>query len=200
MTVARKLDKLGMRSSDTAQIFFDDVRVPQRYLIGEEGMGFPIRWCSSRRSGCGPRRNSEVDGAALIDETIDYTRSRKAFGQPSSTIRWSISGWPSSQTEVEAAARAGLPRLRELYLAGDGRDAAGVDGQAQGRPAACARSPTPACSTGAAWASCTKRPSAARFRDGRLASIGGGADEIMLTIICKLMGTLPGTSNTRQAE
>src|SRR6185437_4980091 len=38
--VARKLDKLGMRASDTAQIFFDGVRVPQRYRIGEEGMGF----------------------------------------------------------------------------------------------------------------------------------------------------------------
>ena len=38
--IARKLDKLGMRASDTAQIYFDDVRVPQRYRIGEEGMGF----------------------------------------------------------------------------------------------------------------------------------------------------------------
>src|SRR5579863_973353 len=38
--IARKLDKLGMRASDTAQIYFDGVRVPQRYRIGEEGMGF----------------------------------------------------------------------------------------------------------------------------------------------------------------
>src|ERR1700721_2406318 len=38
--IARKLDKLGMRSSDTAQIFFDNVRIPQRFLIGEEGKGF----------------------------------------------------------------------------------------------------------------------------------------------------------------
>src|SRR5438128_10573230 len=38
--IARKLDKLGMRASDTAQIHFDNVRIPQRYLIGEEGMGF----------------------------------------------------------------------------------------------------------------------------------------------------------------
>src|SRR5690349_20860952 len=38
--IARKLDKLGMRSSDTAQIFFEDVRVPQRFLIGKEGEGF----------------------------------------------------------------------------------------------------------------------------------------------------------------
>ena len=40
VTVARKLDKLGMRSSDTAQIFFDGVRVPKRNRIGEEGKGF----------------------------------------------------------------------------------------------------------------------------------------------------------------
>ena len=41
--IARKLTKAGMRASDTAQIFFDDVRVPQRYRIGEEGMGSPTR-------------------------------------------------------------------------------------------------------------------------------------------------------------
>ena len=40
VNVARKLDKMGMRSSDTAQIFFDDVRVPKRNRIGEEGHGF----------------------------------------------------------------------------------------------------------------------------------------------------------------
>jgi citronellyl-CoA dehydrogenase len=40
VTIARKLDKMGMRSSDTAQIFFDNVRVPKRNRIGEEGKGF----------------------------------------------------------------------------------------------------------------------------------------------------------------
>lgn len=38
--VAKRIDKLGMRSSDTAQIFFEDVRVPSKNLIGEEGKGF----------------------------------------------------------------------------------------------------------------------------------------------------------------
>lgn len=38
--ITKKIDKLGMRSSDTAQIFFEDVRVPSKNLIGEEGMGF----------------------------------------------------------------------------------------------------------------------------------------------------------------
>ena len=57
--IARKLDKLGMRASDTAQIFFDNVRVPQRYRIGEEGMGFIYQmqqfqeeriWAADRRA------------------------------------------------------------------------------------------------------------------------------------------------------
>jgi citronellyl-CoA dehydrogenase len=48
--IARKLDKLGMRSSDTAQIFFEDVRVPQRFLIGKEGEGFTYQMLSASRS------------------------------------------------------------------------------------------------------------------------------------------------------
>ena len=54
--IARKLDKLGMRSSDTAQIFFDNVRVPQRYPDRRGGQGLHLSdACSSKRSGCGPR-------------------------------------------------------------------------------------------------------------------------------------------------
>ena len=40
VTVAKEIKKLGMHCSDTAQFYFEDVRVPQKYLIGEEGMGF----------------------------------------------------------------------------------------------------------------------------------------------------------------
>ncbi len=50
--IARKLDKLGMRSSDTAQIFFEDVRVPQRYRSARRARASPTRCSSSRRSGC----------------------------------------------------------------------------------------------------------------------------------------------------
>lgn len=38
--VAKKIEKMGMKCSDTAQIFFEDVRIPASYIIGEEGMGF----------------------------------------------------------------------------------------------------------------------------------------------------------------
>ena len=40
ITLAKKINKLGMRSSDTAQLFFEDVRVPAKNIIGDEGLGF----------------------------------------------------------------------------------------------------------------------------------------------------------------
>jgi citronellyl-CoA dehydrogenase len=52
--IAKKLDKLGMRASDTVQTFFDEVKVPVRYTIGEPGRASSTRCSSSRRSGCGP--------------------------------------------------------------------------------------------------------------------------------------------------
>src|SRR4029078_10392905 len=80
VTVARKLDKMGMRSSDTAQIFFDNVRVPKRNRIGEEGKGFSYQMIQFQEE--------RLWGAAaclrahefIINETIEYTRNRKAFG------------------------------------------------------------------------------------------------------------------------
>ena len=54
VNVARKLDKLGMRASDTAQIFFEDVNVPLRYTSARRARASPTRCSSSRKSDCGP--------------------------------------------------------------------------------------------------------------------------------------------------
>jgi citronellyl-CoA dehydrogenase len=58
VTVARKLDKLGMRASDTAQIFFEGVRVPKRNRIGEEGKGFIYQMTQFQEERCGSRRRA----------------------------------------------------------------------------------------------------------------------------------------------
>ena len=129
----------------------------------------------------------------LIDETIEYTRERKAFGK--SPARQPGRALPPRRTahRGRGAARADLPRRRALRL-GQGRDASSRRWPSSSAAACRARSPIPACSTGAAWASPGTTRSRA-FRDSRLISIGGGADEIMLGIICKLEGTLPGKSD-----
>jgi citronellyl-CoA dehydrogenase len=81
-TVAKKLKKLGNHSSDTAELHFEDMRVPKRFLLGQENMGFMhlmqnfqserIIACVSTTSGC----------RLMLDEAIAYGRDRKAFGKP----------------------------------------------------------------------------------------------------------------------
>ena len=80
--VAKKLKKIGNHSSDTAELHFEDMRVPKRYLLGEENMGFMYlmqNFQSERIIACAER----VAGLRLmLDEAIAYGRDRKAFGKP----------------------------------------------------------------------------------------------------------------------
>ena len=80
--VTRKLKKIGNHSSDTAELHFDEMRVPKGYLLGEENMGFMylmqnfqserIIACCSATAGC----------ERMLEESIAYGRDRKAFGKP----------------------------------------------------------------------------------------------------------------------
>ena len=102
VSFSEKLDKLGMRSSDTAQIFFDDVRVPQKNVIGKEGMGFTyqMKQFQEERLYCGAGALKAME--RCIDSTIDYTRERIAFGKPlldQQVIHFRLA---ELQTEVEA--------------------------------------------------------------------------------------------------
>jgi len=81
-SVAKKLKKIGNHSSDTAELAFEDMRIPKRYLLGEENMGFMYlmqNFQSERIIACA----SACSGSGLImDEAIAYGKDRKAFGKP----------------------------------------------------------------------------------------------------------------------
>ncbi|HEX4872065.1 MAG TPA: acyl-CoA dehydrogenase family protein [Nevskiaceae bacterium] len=185
-----KLDKLGMRSSDTAMIFLDNVRVPQRNLIGQEGMGFMyqmLQFQEERLYGAA----SIIDGLRnVVTDTIEYTRSRQAFGQSlldNQVVHFRLA---ELQSEIEAL-RALVYQACEEYVAG--RDATLLASMCKLKAGRLGREVTDAClqfwgGQGYMW----ETPVARAYRDTRLVSIGGGADEIMLGIICKLMGILPG--------
>jgi citronellyl-CoA dehydrogenase len=185
-----KLDKLGMRSSDTAMIFLDNVRVPQRNLIGTEGMGFMyqmMQFQEERLFGAA----SGIDGMTnIIHETIEYTRQRQAFGQSLVDNQYVHFRLAELKTEVESL-KALVYQTTEEYVAG--RDASMLASMCKLKAGRVAREVTDAClqfwgGQGYMWESNVARA----YRDTRLVSIGGGADEIMLGIICKLMGILPG--------
>ncbi|WP_096696786.1 acyl-CoA dehydrogenase family protein [Polaromonas sp. AER18D-145] len=185
----QKIKKVGMWSSDTAQVFFDNVRVPQRYRIGEEGMGFTYQmrqFQEERLSGATRRVTALLN---VINDTIDYTRERKAFGKPILDNQVVHFRMAELKTEVELL-RSLIYRAAQVHMNnGDMTELASMAKLKAGR---LCREVTDSClqywgGMGFTW----ENPVSRAWRDLRLISIGGGADEVMLTIICKHMGILP---------
>jgi citronellyl-CoA dehydrogenase len=188
VSVAKKLKKLGMWSSDTAQLYFDEVRVPQRYRIGEEGMGFTYQMQQFQEE----RLFAAAQWTALdriLRETIAYTRERQAFGQSILDNQYVHFRLAELKTEIEAL-RALVHDAATKLVAGE--DVTMLASMAKLKVGRLGREVADSClqfwgGMGYVWESNVSR----LMRDIRLSSIGGGADEVMLGIISKYMGTLP---------
>jgi citronellyl-CoA dehydrogenase len=189
ISLSEKLNKLGMRSSDTAQIFFDNVRVPQRYLIGEEGAGFRYQMEQFQEERLYAAAGNLKMMEFVINDTIEYTRQRKAFGKSildNQVVHFRLA---ELQTEIECL-RALTYDAVEGYI--NGQDVTLKASMAKLKTGRLSREVTDSClqywgGMGFMWDSSVARA----YRDGRLASIGGGSDEVMLGIISKHMGIMP---------
>jgi citronellyl-CoA dehydrogenase len=186
----QRIHKIGMDASDTAQLFFDNVRVPHRHLIGQEGMGFTYQMMQFQEERLWAAASSLRGFDRLIDLTIDYTRQRQAFGKSvldNQVVHFRLA---ELRTEVEAL-RALTYRAVDLYS--QGQDVTKLASMAKLKCGRLAREVADSCLQ--YWGGMgftADNPISQAYRDGRLTSIGGGADEVMLGIICKLEGTLPG--------
>ena len=189
VSIARKLDKLGMWSSDTAQLHFDEVRVPRRNLIGEEGMGFMYQMVQFQEERLWGAASALKGMEYVISSTIDYTRERKIFGKAvldNQVVHFKLA---ELQTEIEAL-RALIYQAVEQYV--DGTDVTRLASMAKLKAGRLLRQVSDSCLQ--YWGGMgfmNETPVSRAYRDSRLASIGGGADEVMLMIIAKFMGTLP---------
>jgi citronellyl-CoA dehydrogenase len=188
--IARKLDKLGMRSSDTAQIFFDNVRVPKRNRIGEEGAGFTYQMIQFQEERLWGAASCLKALEVIIDETVEYTRGRKAFGGTildNQVVHFKLA---EMQTEVELL-RSLIYRAAEQLVAGE--DVTKLASMAKLKAGRLGREVTDACLQYWGGMGFMNETHVSRaYRDFRLTSIGGGADEVMLMVLCKMMGILPG--------
>jgi citronellyl-CoA dehydrogenase len=188
----QRIHKIGMHASDTAQLFFDEVRVPRRNLIGEEGKGFTYQMLQFQEERLWGAASGLRSLDETIDRTIDYTRSRIAFGKPlldNQVIHYRLA---ELRTEVEAL-RALTWSAIETYA--NGGDVTKLASMAKLKGGRLTREVADSCLQ--YWGGMgftADNPVSQVYRDGRLGSIGGGADEVMLSIICKLEGTLPGRS------
>ncbi|KAM8841341.1 putative acyl-CoA dehydrogenase 6 [Spinachia spinachia] len=187
--IARKIGKLGMWSSDTAEVFFDDVRVPCKNVVGQEGMGFTYQMLQFQEERLWAVGNILTMMDNIIQETIQYTRQRKIFKLPvlyHQSVNFRLA---ELQTEVELL-RSLLHRATALYIKGN--DVTKLASMAKLKAGRLARELGDSCLQYWGGMGFTSDVLVSRFyRDSRLISIGGGADEVMLAIICKYMDTLP---------
>ncbi len=185
----QKIHKIGMHSSDTAQLFFDDVRVPRRNLIGQEGMGFTFQMLQFQEERLFGAASSLRGMDRMIDLTIDYTRERKAFGR--SILDNQVVHFRLAELRTEVAAlRALTYSAVEQYVSG--KDVTKLASMAKLKCGRLTREVSDSCLQYWGGMGYTAENLVARsYRDSRLVSIGGGADEVMLGIIAKLEGTLP---------
>ncbi len=189
ITVSDPIDKIGMRASDTGQIFFDDVRVPKRNCVGEENKGFILQMMQFQEermyAAAGGLKNME----RMIELTIEYTRERKVFGSPLINNQIIHFKMAELQTEVEAL-RALVWSACEQHIRGE--DATRLASMAKLKVGRLWRELTDSClqywgGMGFTW----DNPVSRAYRDTRILSIAGGADEVMLSIIAKYMDIMP---------
>lgn len=184
--VGQKIRKIGMNSSDTGLLFFDEVRVPQRYRIGAEGAGFIYQMQQFQEERLWAAASCIQSLTNCIQWTVDYAQERRLFGSTLADQQWVQFKLAELKTEVESL-RALTYQACEHYVAGE--DVTEWATMAKLKAGRLNRLVPDTClqfwgGMGFTWDNKVSR----MYRDGRLASIGGGADEVMLGILTKIMG------------
>ena len=183
---ARKIRKIGMHASDTGLIYFDEVRVPQRYRIGAEGQGFIYQMMQFQEERLWAAASCLQSLSNCIQWTVEWAQQRKLFGATLADQQWVQFKLAEMKTEVESL-RALTYRACDLYV--QGQDVTELASMAKLKAGRLNRLIPDGClqfwgGMGYTWENKVSR----MYRDGRLGSIGGGADEVMLQILARTMG------------
>ena len=188
-SVARKLDKLGMRGSDTAELVFDEVRVPVANTIGEIGRGFPqqMQQFQNERLVASYQAVGAMEHA--LERTRDYLHQRQAFGAPLSANQYPQFTLAELTAEMEMV-RSLNYRAAAAMIAGE--DVTRLATIAKLTSARSLRRVADWCLQFHGGIGFMEETWTARFfRDARLWSIGGGADEVMLRQLARMDGYAP---------
>ena len=185
-SVSRKLDKLGNHSSDTAELSFDDMRVPVANTIGEPGRGFQMQMEQFQVERLVGAYSATASAEIALRRTTEYLRVRNAFGKPllaNQHLKYRL-----------AELLAEVDMLREYNHAAAAKVVAGQDATrmatiAKLKAGRLAREVSDTCLQFHGGMGYMEETWTSRYyRDARLLSIGGGADEVMLRILTVLEG------------
>ena len=183
-SVSRKLDKLGLRSSDTAELFFDGVRVPAENLIGEEGQGFIYQMQQFQHERFAALPLVYVVAKDVIDMTVDHIRKRVVLGKTLITRQVLMHPLVDRLTEIECLKQLTYHIVRMKM---EGLDVTREVSMGKLYASQVVRKVSDGCLQMFGGLGFMNEMLISRYyRDARLISIGGGADEIMREIIAKV--------------
>jgi citronellyl-CoA dehydrogenase len=183
-SVSRKLEKIGAHSSDTAELFFDDLRVPVENLIGKENEGFVYQMQQFQHERFSALPGAYIASLDMIEMTVAHIKQRIVFGKPLITkqvLRHRLADW---LTEIECLRQLTYHIVRMKM---EGLDVTREVSMGKLYAARMLRRVSDGCLQMFGGLGYMDEMLISRyFRDGRLLSIGGGADEIMQEIIAKI--------------
>jgi citronellyl-CoA dehydrogenase len=184
--ISKKLDKLGMRSSDTAELYFDNVKIPEENLIGREGEGFIQQMMQFQHERFSALPTGYISAIDMINETIEYLKKRIVFGKPliaKQVLRHRIAQWLA---EAEALKQLTYHIVQMKMKDQDATKEISMGKLLSGQ---LLNKVADGCLQMYGGMGFMNEMRISRFfRDTRLISIGGGASEVMCEIISKTSG------------
>ena len=183
---SRRLEKMGMESQDTAELAFDDCRVPAENLLGQEGGGFMMLMQKLQQERLCVAVMSQASAEKVLEDAIAYTQERQAFGRSISKFQNTQFTLAQCATEIEVG-RAFLDSLvsqhvEGKYLVKECSMAKLWQTEMQGRVVdACLQ-------LYGGYGYMLEYPISRAYMDARVQRIYAGTNEIMKVIIAKQMG------------
>ena len=182
----RNLDKMGLKAQDTAELFFDNVKVPADNLLGEEGKGFIYLMEKLPQERLAITVGAQAATRQIIDMTLDYIKERQAFGKPIGSFQNSRFVMAELETEYQIA-QAFVDKSILALNQGDLTVAEAAMGkwwttELQNKAAAkCLQ-------LHGGYGYMSEYPISKAYTDSRIQTIYGGTTEIMKEIIGRTMG------------
>ena len=184
--VGRKLDKLGLKVSDTAELSFADVQVPAEDLLGEEHRGFSYLGQNLPQERLSIAVGAYAQAAAAVEFTKKYTQDRIIFGKPVASFQNTKFELAACKAEVDAA-QAVADRALEAHDAGELTAAEAASAKLFCTEVA-SRVIDRCLQLHGGYGYINEYPIARLYADNRVNRIYGGTSEVMKTIIAKDMG------------
>ncbi|MFZ5590323.1 MAG: acyl-CoA dehydrogenase family protein [Bacillota bacterium] len=182
----RRLEKMGLKSQDTTELYFDDCRVPVSNLLGQENKGFVYLMEKLQQERLVAAVGAQALAEKILDQVLDYSKTRRAFGQPIGRLQHNSFKLAEMATEVELG-RVFVERLVEEHMAGQ-RIVKRVSMAKYWVAEMLNRVAYQALQLYGGYGYIEEYPICRDYRDARIQTIYAGTSEIMKLIIARELG------------